>query len=402
MTVASTSQSGQSHKSVEFDPRSGEIAPLFRGASVVDRATDQTINLPAKGLAALAAAPVDMLVVLHDGAPPTRLSLEALPLLIGRSAPSGLILNDVAVSRRHCRLDRVEQRIVLTDLGSTNGTTVNGARLEAPAPLDDGAVIRIGTHTLRYHRRSRDETEAEAALEQELQDASDYVAAILPPPIRHGAVQAEWFFQPSTRLSGDAFGYRWLDDRWFAVFLLDVAGHGAAAALHAVSVANVLRQRLLQDVDFRDPASVLRGLNRMFPMETHNERFFTIWYGVYDSAARCLSFASGGHHPGFLLSPLVTPAPLSTRNPAVGMAPDRPVVADSVTVPPDSTLHLFSDGVFEVTDPSGRQADLPTIVTLLPAASGAGGPRRLHEAVRARARPGPLDDDFSAVLLRFP
>ena len=50
-------------------------------------------------------------------------------------------------------------------------------------------------------------------------------------------------------------------------FVLDVAGHGTAAALHSVSVVNVLRQRMLPDVDFRDPAAVVRSLNRMFPME---------------------------------------------------------------------------------------------------------------------------------------
>ncbi|MDR3536792.1 MAG: SpoIIE family protein phosphatase [Acetobacteraceae bacterium] len=343
-----------------------------------------------------------MLVVLHDSAAPTRLPLDDLPLTIGRTEPAGLVLNDVAVSRHHCRLDRAADRIMLTDLSSTNGTYVNGTPVETPVPLDDGAVIRVGAHTLRYHRRSRDETEEAAALDRELQDASDYVAAILPPPIRSGAVQAEWFFQPSTRLSGDAFGYRWLDERWFAVFLLDVAGHGAAAALHAVSVANVLRQRMLPDVDFCDPASVLRSLNRMFPMESHNDRFFTIWYGVYDSATRALRFASGGHHPGYLLVPDALPQPLATRNPAVGMAPDRPVASATVDVPPGSALHLFSDGVFEVVDTDGHQADLPTIVTLLPQASGSGGPRRLHEAIRALARPGPLDDDFSSLLLRFP
>jgi len=38
----------------------------------------------------------------------------------------------------------------------------------------------------------------------------------------------------------------------------------------------------------------------------------------------------------------------------------------------------------------------------LPEASGAGGPRRLYLQVRGAARPGPLEDDFSAVLLRFP
>ncbi len=363
---------------------------------------DETINLVGWALPEPAAPPVDVLVVLRDGAPPERLTLEDLPLTVGRAEPAGLILPNVAVSRRHCQLDRVADRIVLTDLGSTNGTYLNGTRLDAPAALEDGSVIQVGAHTLRYYRRSLAETEAAAALEQELQDASDYVAAILPPPIPAGPVLAEWFFQPSTRLSGDAFGYRWLDARWFAVFLLDVAGHGAAAALHAVSVANVLRQRMLPGADFTDPASVLRSLNRMFPMQDHDDRFFTLWYGAYDSRDRILHFASGGHHPGFLLAGDASPSPLVTRNPAIGMAGDRPMAAGQVAVPAAGALHLFSDGAFEIVDRDGRPSDLATIVALLPQASGTGGPRRLYDAVRAISRPGALDDDFSCVLVRFP
>jgi serine phosphatase RsbU (regulator of sigma subunit) len=363
---------------------------------------DQTINLPARMAVPAAASPVHALVMLSDDAPTTRVPLDAFPVVVGRSETCGLVLDDVAVSRQHCRLDHIAERIVLTDLGSTNGTYLDGTLLGAAAALEDGTLIRIGGQMMRYHRRSRDETEAAASLDQELSDASDYVAAILPPPIRSGPVQAEWFFRPSTRLGGDAFGYRWLDDRWFALFLLDVAGHGAAAALHAVSVANVLRQRMLPDADFQNPASVLQSLNRMFPMEQHADRFFTIWYGVYDRITRHLHFASAGHHPAFLLPPGQETQPLTTRNPAIGIAPDHRMTAGRMALPAGSALHLFSDGVFEAAGQNGEQVGLPAIVALLPTASGIGGAGLLHDAVRRLAGPGPLDDDFSSILLRFP
>ena len=131
-----------------------------------------------------------------------------------------------------------------------------------------------------------DETAEAEAVERELQDAAAYVASILPPPLTEGPVLAEWFFQPCARLGGDAFGYQMLDRQHFAAFVLDVAGHGTASALYSVSVVNVLRQRMLPNVDFRDPSAVIRSLNRMFPMEQHNELFFTIWYGVYDIEQR--------------------------------------------------------------------------------------------------------------------
>jgi hypothetical protein len=41
-------------------------------------------------------------------------------------------------------------------------------------------------------------------------------------------------------------------------------------------------------VDFHDPGQVLTALNDAFQMERHNNMYFTIWYGVYDTAARSL------------------------------------------------------------------------------------------------------------------
>jgi serine phosphatase RsbU (regulator of sigma subunit) len=347
-------------------------------------------------------APAHLLLVLADNAPPRHIPLRGLPLTIGRIAPSELVLDGGTVSRRHCRLEMQDDCVVLTDLDSTNGTFVNSERVTAPVMLEDGAHITIGAHALRYHRRSQQEMAGWEALDRELGEASDYVLSILPQPITTGPVQTDWHYQPCTRLGGDTFGYQMLDSHCFAAFMLDVAGHGAGSALFSVTVANALRQRMLPEVDFRDPAAVIRGLNRAFPIEQHNNLFFTIWYGVYDVVQRVLAFATAGHHPAFLLSPgAAQPQPLGTRNPSIGIAADREVTVARASVPPGSSLFLFSDGVFEITDRDGREWDLSQILSLLPVMSGPGGPRRLYDTVRAAARPGPLEDDFSALALRF-
>jgi sigma-B regulation protein RsbU (phosphoserine phosphatase) len=150
-------------------------------------------------------------------------------------------------------------------------------------------------------------------------------------------------------------------------------------------------------------------------MHRNNELFFTIWYGVYDIAERVLVFAAAGHHPAYLLpaDTVSWPAlPLSTGNPIVGMLPDPQIATAEVEVPPGSTLHLFSDGVFEVTDREGRDLGLNDIVPMLASVSNPDWaasdtvapdqPRKLYDRIRTIARPGPLDDDFSALVFRFP
>jgi len=66
------------------------------------------------------------------------------PTLIGRSGEADITLDDPFISDRHVRFDRVEGRLVVEDLGSTNGTLVNGIPVIGRRALDRGDVIRIG------------------------------------------------------------------------------------------------------------------------------------------------------------------------------------------------------------------------------------------------------------------
>ena len=118
-------------------------------------------------------------------------------------------------------------------------------------------------------------------LNNELSDAAGYVKTVLPQKIGSGALRTDWRFIPSVSLGGDSFGYHWIDEDHFAVYLIDVSGHGWAAALLSVSVVNVLRSHALPKTDFHKPEQVLFALNNTFPGERHNDMFFTIWYGVY-------------------------------------------------------------------------------------------------------------------------
>jgi pSer/pThr/pTyr-binding forkhead associated (FHA) protein len=69
--------------------------------------------------------------------------------IIGRGEGAQVRLADVGISRQHARLDFDGTRVVLSDLGSTNGTTVNGNRINAAA-LQHGDVVQLGTTSLTF------------------------------------------------------------------------------------------------------------------------------------------------------------------------------------------------------------------------------------------------------------
>lgn len=62
---------------------------------------------------------------------------------LGRDPQSDIFLNDITVSRKHARVDRAGQEVTLADVGSLNGTYVNGERVDE-AELRNGDEIQIG------------------------------------------------------------------------------------------------------------------------------------------------------------------------------------------------------------------------------------------------------------------
>lgn len=335
-----------------------------------------------------------------------RLRFGAAPITLGRKMVCDFVLPDAEVSARHCQVSALPGEVdaVVIDLQSTNGSFIDGKRVREEGRLPSGGLLQLGAHVLKHEYVLPSVLEQSLELDRDLEKASSYVKALLPAPIRDGPVRTDWFFLPSTKLGGDAFGYQQLDEDTFAGYVVDVSGHGAGAAMHSVSVMNVLRQRALPNTDFRDPAQVLHRLNSMFQMESHGGMYFSIWYGVYQPQTRRLLYASAGHHPSYLAQPSRQEmVPLQTRNLMIGALPEAKFIADSVEVQPGSVLYVFSDGVFEVVTKEGTQWGLRDFLPLLrhPAVPGIGEPERLYRAVQDVARPGALDDDFSMLVVTF-
>src|ERR1700760_5010581 len=224
-----------------------------------------------------------------------RFVVNTAGVTVGRSAPADMVLTDSEVSRVHCRLHLEGEVLMVTDLNSTNGSYIDGVRVNAPTLLPVGAILRGGRQALKHEWRTQKEILQHDEFDRELKKSISYVLGLLPPPLAEGPIRTEGLFEPCSKLGGDGFGYGPISDTKFAMFMLDVSGHGAGAAMHSVAVMKLLRQRALPNADLSKPEQVLAALNTLFPMDDHAGMYFTMWYGVYDKALRQLSFASAGH-----------------------------------------------------------------------------------------------------------
>ena len=84
------------------------------------------------------------LVVTHGALAGTRISLEGRPIMIGRADDSTLVLDDDYASTRHARLSMRGTDWYVEDLGSTNGTYLDRAKVTGPTRVPLGVPIRIG------------------------------------------------------------------------------------------------------------------------------------------------------------------------------------------------------------------------------------------------------------------
>ncbi|MEM8777501.1 MAG: SpoIIE family protein phosphatase [Cyanobacteria bacterium P01_G01_bin.49] len=262
--------------------------------------------------------------------------------------------------------------ILLTSLGSVEDR-VKG--LDAGAddflckPIEMNELIARVRAGLRLHQLSQDLKEQKQLLELELTEAAEYFSSILPEPLQEPSLQINARFLPSSQLGGDGFDYFWLDSNHLAIYLLDVSGHGLRATLPALSVINLIRSRGLSRINYHRPHEVLGALNKVFPMTYKNDKYFTIWYGVYHRKKRNLVYGSAGHPPAILL----------TRDPEnnllenylkppgfpIGMFPDASYVSESLSLNDCSKLYIFSDGIYEIMQADGTLLGLGNFVEIL-------------------------------------
>ena len=273
------------------------------------------------------------------------------------------------------------------------------------------SVIKVEANLELEHRRTNEalieRDKILTQLNEELAEAATYVTNILPQPINEERLKTDWRFIPSTSLGGDAFGYHWIDEDHFAIYLIDVSGHGVGAALLSVSVMNVLRSQSLPNTDFKDPEQVLTALNFAFPGEENNDMFFTIWYGVYKQSARDLIYASGGHPPALLIDN--TPKGnfqakrLRTPNSVIGGMSEGTYQKEVCQVSEQNKLYIFSDGVYEVEKTDGSMWRFQEFADFMNSVKTDGQSilDRLYDHAKNLSNLENFEDDFTIVEIAF-
>lgn len=218
-------------------------------------------------------------------------------------------------------------------------TKMNGDLVEANNNLNRSNDMLVITN--------RENERLLSTINKELHLAAKYVLSLIPVPLSENNIKTDWLYKPSKNLGGDAFGYHWIDGKNFAFYFLDVSGHGVGPALHSVQALNILQNSALTGVDFLNPKEVLGAMNNIFRMEVYNQFYFTMWYGVFNAETWELNYAGAGHPPMILVNSKDSKT-LECQNIFIGAIKDLQFNSDKITIHPQTSLYIFSDGVYEI------------------------------------------------------
>lgn len=295
----------------------------------------------------------------------------------------------------------IEDRVRGLDSGADDFLSKPIEMNELKARVRSG--LRLYQSSQELQKLAQDLQQQKQTMEAELAEAAAYVQSLLPDRLT-GAIATDSCFIPSRQLGGDCFDYFWLNSNHFALYLLDVSGHGLGAALPSASVQNLLRSQSLQGVNFEEPAEVLQALNKVFQMTMHYDRYFTIWYGVYNWQTRQLKYASAGHPPAVLISSDAAELHyLKTKGTPIGLFPDVQYRSDCCQIAEKSTLYLFSDGIYEIKKSDGSLLGLQNCAQLLQSKHcfDAENLTAILQAIQSFQETEIFEDDCSLLQLKF-
>jgi len=154
-------------------------------------------------------------------------------------------------------------------------------------------------------------------------------------------------------LGGDCYEFTTLTDDRLALVVGDASGKGLAAALMMASVQSSLRTAALFATN--DLARLLKIVNVQAYNSSTADRYATLFYGLFDRAARTLRYVNAGHNPPVVLRHDGSVHWLEPSGAPVGMFPDSDYEESGLRLNPGDLVIAYTDGVVEATNPEGDE-----------------------------------------------
>lgn len=204
----------------------------------------------------------------------------------------------------HCRDKKcgfcISARSMQTGETMQKEEVINGVHYSIKSsPVYDGdgnirAAVEVFRDVTRERKLERELIERNKKMNKDLKFAKKIQEKILPKRGNFENVRIDYLYKPSDMLSGDMFDVFIIDRDNLGIYISDVAGHGIAASIMTMFIRQTMRA--IKD-DVLSPSLALSELHRRFSMlGLESDKYFTIFYGVYNRRTKQFKFANAGHN----------------------------------------------------------------------------------------------------------
>jgi phosphoserine phosphatase RsbU/P len=267
------------------------------------------------------------------------------------------------------------------------------------------ALARMGALAMANLKRLETERRA-AEMEAELKAAAAAQRWILPVgPIVAGPFRCTGQTQPGGYLGGDFFDAQVLGDGRLAVTLGDVSGHGAAPSVLMTAAQGFLHASM---ADHADLARAVGNLNSFLRPRCPDDKFITLWSGLFDPKQMTLRYVDAGHGYAMLIKADGSLQKLDENGgPPIGVAGNYQYEEAIVRLPAGGRLLVISDGLVEQPaaevpqDGVRRQFGVDGVGAAIRAAGHDNLLDQIFGAVRDFAGDANLADDATGILVQW-
>jgi len=200
---------------------------------------------------------------------------------------------------------------------------------------------------------------------QDLIYAAKIQNSLLPKSIENNSIAAVGTLTPAQFIAGDGFDFYYLSDAIFAFYMIDVVGHGTAAAMLSFAIQMQLNpkddgicRKFLIDTECLSDAvqGTLEELNRIFYQEHSSTQYFTMIYGLIDLSNGNVTFGQAGHPPPIhYCSTSGTIGTQGKNGTPVALLEDPSFGVYSFKMGTGDRLVVYSDGVSECRNESDEE-----------------------------------------------
>jgi sigma-B regulation protein RsbU (phosphoserine phosphatase) len=254
-------------------------------------------------------------------------------------------------------------------------------------------------------------------LHRDLEAAALMQRSMLPASDQAQGLNLQSLFCPATVVAGDIFSYLKLDDSHLAFYHIDVAGHGVRSAMLSFTLGKILSSTVEEGSPVKQadpacpggeritsPAVVVAELNRRFQDKDEATPYFTMIYGVVNTATGHVRLCQAGHPNPYRVSRDGTAERLGQGGYPVGLLPDVSYEDIEFTLRSGDRLFCYSDGISECMDPDDQPFSMDRLVGHLQQSCQRPLPDTLVDlrSTLQNWRQGrPFDDDVSLIAIEY-